>query len=206
MAEPSNKALQTDKGICHAFCTRKSHASLPLPLSLVVRQRWTGIDRHRAQEGMKSTWVFVMALALVFYGNGAAFIESFVNYPSWPLVGENEFTRFHQFLSPRVVTFLVIPALTGTLFTVLMLWFRPMAIPSWAVWVAIALQAIVWVSTATIQIPIQLQLSESGLSLELIDRLIETNWWFRRIPYAGCALLFLWMGATAVAGGDRRAA
>lgn len=155
---------------------------------------------------MKNAWVFVIAMALVFYGNGAAFIESFVNYPSWRLVGESEFTQFHQFLSPRVVSFLVIPALAGTFFTVLMLWHRPMVIPSWAVWAAIALQAIVWVSTAMIQVPIQIQLSESGLSLELIDRLIETNWWFRRIPYAGCAVLFLWMGVTAVADGEGRAA
>jgi hypothetical protein len=52
-----------------------------------------------------------------------------------------------------------------------------------------------WVSTATIQVPIQLQLSAHGLSVELIDRLIETNFWLRRIPYAICAGLFLWMAA-----------
>lgn len=46
---------------------------------------------------MKNAWVSVIAVALVFYGNGAAFIESFVNYPSWPLVGESEFTRFINF-------------------------------------------------------------------------------------------------------------
>jgi len=33
---PSNKALQQIKANCHVFCIRKSHASLPLPLSLVV--------------------------------------------------------------------------------------------------------------------------------------------------------------------------
>jgi len=76
-----------------------------------------------------------------------------------------------------------------------MLWSRPDAIPAWAVWVAIAAQVIVWVSTATIQLPIQNQLSEHGLSVELIERLIKTNFWLRRIPYALCAGLFLWMAA-----------
>ena len=156
---------------------------------------------------MRDRWIFVIAFALVFYGNGAAFIESFVNYSSWHLIGGAEFTAYHQFISPRILTFLVAPALIGTAFTILMLWARPVTIPSWAVWAAIATQAVVWVSTATIQVPIQLQLGEQGLSLGLIERLIETNFWLRRIPYAVCAGLFLWMAAQAIGGGvERRAA
>ena len=147
---------------------------------------------------MARRWVFVIAFALVFYGNGAAFIESFVNYSSWHLIGSDEFVAYHRFIGPRVLMFLVAPALLGTVFTVLMLWARPLVIPVWAVWAAIATQVIVWVSTATIQVPIQLQLSAHGLSLELVGRLMETNFWLRRIPYAVCAGLFLWMAAVAV--------
>jgi len=152
---------------------------------------------------VKGRWVFLIAFVLVLYGNGAAFIESFVNYPSWPLIGENEFTKFHQFLSPRVLAFLVVPALLGTVFTILMLWFRPATIPLWSVWAAIGLQAVVWTSTVTIQVPIQLQLSEDGLSLPLIERLIETNWWLRRVPYALCAGLFVWMASESIASDER---
>lgn len=144
---------------------------------------------------MSGRWVFAIAFALVFYGNGAAFVESFVNYESWHLIGETEFITYHRFITTPVLMFLVAPALLGTLFTVLLLWFRPVAVPLWAVWLAIGLQAIVWVSTATVQVPIQLQLSESGLSLAAIERLIETNFWLRRVPYATCAALFLWLGA-----------
>ena len=144
---------------------------------------------------MGPRWTFVIAFALVFYGTGAAVMESFVNYPSWRLIGADEFIAYHQFISPRVLTFLVAPLLLGTAFTVLMLWSRPAGIPGWAVWAAIAAQAVVWVSTVTIQVPIQLQLSDQGLSVELIERLIETNFWLRRIPYAICAGLFLWMAA-----------
>jgi len=147
----------------------------------------------------------VIAFALVWYGNGAAFIESFVNYPSWRLIGA-EFTVYHQFISPRVLMFLVAPALLGTVFTILLLWARPATIPVWAVWAAIATHVVVWVSTATIQVPIQIQLSQHGLSAGLIDRLIETNFWLRRIPYAICAGLFLWMAARAVGGGGQRRA
>lgn len=65
----------------------------------------------------------------------------------------------------------------------------------WAVWLAIALQAFVWASTAAIRVPIQIQLSANGLSLPAIDRLIETNFWFRRVPYGLCAGLFMWMAS-----------
>jgi len=156
---------------------------------------------------MRPRWIFLIAFALVFYGTGAAFIESFVNYSSWHLIGAHEFIAYHRSIAPRVLTFLVAPLLLGTAFTILMLWSRPPAIPAWAVWAAIAAQAIVWVSTVTIQVPIQLQLSAHGLSVALIERLIETNFWLRRIPYASCAGLFLWMAAQVMgASGERRAA
>ena len=142
--------------------------------------------------------VFLVAFALVMYGNGAAFIESFVNYSSWHLIGAAEFTTYHQFITPRVLAFLVVPAAIGTVFTVLMLWFRPDAVPAWAVWVAIGFQSVLWISTATIQVPIQLQLSADGFSLPLIDRLVATNWWLRRVPYALTAGLFIWMAARAL--------
>ncbi len=147
---------------------------------------------------MAGRWIFVIAFALVWYGNGAAFIESFVNYSSWHLIGSGEFVAYHRFIGPRVLILLVAPALLGTVFTVLMLWARPAVIPLWAVWAAIATQAIVWCSTATIQVPIQVQLSAHGRSLELIERLISTNFWLRRIPYAVCAALFLWMASKVI--------
>ena len=142
-------------------------------------------------------WVFAAACALVWYGNGAAFIESFVNYPSWRLIGAGEFPTYHAFIGPRVIAFQVAPALLGTACTALLLRFRPAAIPLRLVWVALGLQTVIWVSTATIQLPIQFELGAHGFSAPLVDRLIETNWWLRRVPYGACAALFLWMAGRA---------
>jgi len=150
-------------------------------------------------------WIFVLAFALVFYGNGAAFIESFVNYPSWHLIGTDTFLTYHRFIGPRVIAFLVAPAVLGTVLTIVLLRFRPAPIRLWSVWVAILLQVVVWVSTATIQIPIQLQLGAQGASAPLLERLMETNWWLRRVPYAACAALFLWMATRAIAAHERDA-
>ena len=124
---------------------------------------------------------------------GAASVESFVNYPTWPLIGANEFRAYHRALSPLIIGYMVIPMLVTTILTILLVWLRPASIPRWMVWLAIVLQLIVWISTVTIQLPIQGQLSANGLSLPLIERLRTTSFWFRRVPHTANAILFLWM-------------
>ncbi len=140
-----------------------------------------------------SIWLFLISFALVFYGMGASFVESFVNYPTWRLIGANEFRAYHQALSPLIIGYMVIPMLITNILTILLLWFRPASVPRWAIWLAVVLQLIPWVSTVAIQFPIQVQLSRDGLSLPLIDRLIFTNWWLRKVPQIINALLFFWL-------------
>ncbi|MEY2504753.1 MAG: hypothetical protein QOJ05_1298 [Verrucomicrobiota bacterium] len=147
-----------------------------------------------------SAWLFLITFALVFYGMGAASVESFVNYPTWPLIGANEFRAYHRALGPLIIGYMVIPMLVTTVLTILLLWFRPASIPGWMVWFAIGLQLVVWISTATIQLPIQGQLSADGLSLPLVDRLRVTSFWFRRVPHMANALLFLWMMSVSLRG------
>ena len=120
-------------------------------------------------------------------------MESFVNYPTWRLIGPNEFLAYHHALSPLIIGYMVIPMLITTLLTSFLLWFRPAPIPQWAIWLAVVLQLIIWASTVAIQLPIQMQLSRDGLSLPLINGLIFTNWWLRKVPQIINALLFLWL-------------
>ena len=150
------------------------------------------MDEKNISTGI-STWLFLITFCLIFYGTGASFVESFVNYPTWPLIGANEFRAYHHAFSPLIIGYMVIPMLIGTVLNLFLLWFRPVQIPMWAVLFAIGLQLVVWISTATIQLPIQFQLSADGLSVPLIERLIFTNFWLRRIPYAITSVLFLWM-------------
>lgn len=140
-----------------------------------------------------SVWLFLTTFALIFYGAGASFVESFVNYPTWSLIGSAEFRTYHQALSPLVIGYMVIPMLIATVLTMLLAWCRPAAVPRWAIWLSITLQMIIWISTATIQLPIQFQLSANGQSLPLIEQLISTNWWYRKIPQIINTILFVWM-------------
>src|SRR4051794_20358400 len=98
----------------------------------------------------RSIWLFLVTFAFIFYGMGASFIESFVNYPTWKLIGPNEFLTYHHGISPLVIGFLVAPMVFGTVLTGLLLWFRPRPIPSWALWTAFGLQIFVWIATVTI--------------------------------------------------------
>ena len=135
---------------------------------------------------------------------GAASMESFVNYPTWRLIGANEFRAYHRALGPLIVGYMVIPMLIATVLTVLLLWVRPASIPRWMIWLALALQLITWVSTFAIQLPIQGQLRAEGFSLPLVDRLQVTSFWLRRVPHIANAFLFLWMMSEALQGTTRR--
>ncbi len=141
---------------------------------------------------MKHTRLFLITFTLFFYVFGAAFVESFVNYPSWRVIGPNEFVAYHHLLAPRIVGLMVVPGVLGSLLTVALIWFRPAVIPRWGIWTVVGLHALMWTSTATIQIPIQAQFSAHGFSEELLTRLIVTNFWLRRVPSVIQAGLFLW--------------
>lgn len=140
-----------------------------------------------------STWLFLITFSIVFYGMGASFVESFVNYPTWKMIGSAEFRDFHQALSPLIVRYMVIPLIVTTVLTGLLLWFRPMSIPPWMLWSSLALQFASWISTVLFQLPIQFELSNTGLSINAVDQLIYTNFWFRRVPGLLNNVLFLWM-------------
>jgi len=140
-----------------------------------------------------SVRLFLATFCLIFYGMGASFVESFVNYPTWRLIGANEFRAYHNALGPLVIGYMVIPMLVGTVLSIVMLWVRPIQIPLGAILAAVILQLIIWVSTATIQLPIQFQLGADGLSIPAIERLIFTNLWFRKVPQVITSALFVWM-------------
>lgn len=129
-----------------------------------------------------SPWLIAVFFLLTFFSGGGATVESFVNYPTWLLIGETNFKAYHNALGPRIVLTMVLPYLASTVFNVLLFWHRPASVPRWAVWVTLGFAVLGWVSTAAIQIPIQAQLSETGFSREAIERLIATDLPLRVIP------------------------
>lgn len=128
-----------------------------------------------------STIVFSVYILLVFYVFGGGIVNSLVGYPTWRAVGPEEFVAFHKIDSSLIVPFFVIFAFLTLIPQILLFWFRPRVIPRSLVFLALFLNLIALISSIAIQIPIQLELSK-GFSLELIDRLIDTDFKFRKIP------------------------
>ena len=128
-----------------------------------------------------STIVFSIYILLAFYVFGGGIVNSLVAYKTWRAVGANEFPEFHQIDSSLIIPLFVIFYFLSFIPQILLFWFRPMVIPKWLVWLALLLNLITLVSTIIIQIPIQVELDKQ-FSLELIERLISTDFIYRRIP------------------------
>ena len=130
--------------------------------------------------------------ALSFYVFGASLMDSFAMYHTWRFVGPEDFSTMHIESGKRIVLFFVIPTLIMTVFLVLQFWHRHRAVSRKLVWVALICTIIPWLSTAFIQIPIQLQL-DHGKNVELLEKLIVTDW-IRVIPsFILVSVVFLMM-------------
>jgi Na+/H+-translocating membrane pyrophosphatase len=138
--------------------------------------------------------VFTAFIVLTFYGLGAGYLESFVNYPLWRIIGETDrWVEYHQALGPRILIVLVIPALVLLVITnVLLFFFRPDAVPRWTVAMALGLLLTATISTAVVQIPIQIQLDVAYERVAL-DRLITSSLWLRDVVGGVRAVLVAYM-------------
>lgn len=130
-----------------------------------------------------STPVFIAFIVLTFYGLGAGYLESFVNYPLWHIIGETDrWVAYHEALGPRVVVVLAIPALALSLIANGLLFVRrPPAVPAWTVAATLSLLLVSTASTVAIQIPIQMAL-DVAYDRAALDHLIWSSLWLRDIP------------------------
>ncbi|MDQ3749355.1 MAG: hypothetical protein M3367_10150 [Acidobacteriota bacterium] len=139
----------------------------------------------------KTYGVFIITFALMFYTFGAGMIDNYVIYPTFSVVGENEFVAFRHVFSPRIVALLVVPLILRFVFSVLLLWLRPKAIHLWHVWLFLFCQIVSWISTFAVQLPIQFEL-DKGKNPELIQKLIDSIW-LRTTMNIACAAIMIWM-------------
>src|SRR5258708_5911209 len=134
-----------------------------------------------ANKNKISNIIFSIYILLSFYVFGGGIVNSLVAYRTWRAVGANEFPEFHHIDSSLIIPLFVVFFFLSFIPQVLLFWFRPVVIPRWLIGSALFFNLIVLVSTITIQIPIQNKLDQK-FSAELIDKLISTDFIYRRIP------------------------
>lgn len=142
---------------------------------------------------------FLAMFALVFYLVGASFVESFVTYPTWRLVGRNEFPAYYHELASRIVRLMVLPGALEIPLSVALLWLRPRVIPRWPVASVVVLNLARFVLTAIAQTQVQNELGAEGVGAETINRLVRIDYLAQAASIAR-ALLYLWMMSLVVGG------
>ena len=106
---------------------------------------------------------------------GLIWFVQIVHYPLFDRVGSESFTAYSEAHS-RLTTLVVGPVMLVELGTaVLLVFFHPPQIPAAALWLGLGLVAVIWLSTALLQVPRHEAL---GLGFEAVTHqgLVTTNW------------------------------
>lgn len=140
---------------------------------------------------MTSNFVLIANLVSTCYMVGLIWMVQIVHYPLFAKVGAEQYESYqthHQSLTTLVVG---PPMLLELITSLLLLWYRPAGIPSWLIYFGIALLAVVWLSTAFIQVPCHEKLT-SGFDAAVHSRLVTSNW-IRTIGWTARGALAAWM-------------
>lgn len=99
-----------------------------------------------------------------------------VHYPLMKYVTIENFKSFHEQHS-QFISWIVIPLMLTEAFSLMYIAYYELASNKAAlIYTLIFLTTINWFSTFLIQVPIHTKLSHQGYSLQLIEKLILTNW------------------------------
>lgn len=140
---------------------------------------------------MSQNAVLIANLISTWYMVGLIWMVQVVHYPLFAKVGTEQYESYQT--SHQTLTTLVVgpPMLVEIATAVLLIWIRPVAIPDWLVYTALGLLAIVWVSTAFLQVPCHEKLT-SGFDASIHSRLVVSNW-IRTVGWSARGVLVAWM-------------
>jgi hypothetical protein len=142
----------------------------------------------------RNQWVLIMTVFLSVYGVGQIWLVQLSSYKLWAYVGAGEFQAYH-WAWWRSIWFVVMgPTVLVFLGSVLMLWMRPVGVPSRAIWLGFALEGLICLGTVIWWGPLMARLAnpETGLILPLYRELMLTRW-IRVALVTSYGLLAFWM-------------
>ncbi len=152
----------------------------PMVLQVFIAVWFLNIYMYGNKLGSRIIFTIVFCVALFTWGTG--YIEGFVAYPTWLMVGDTDWLAYRQAVSgPVFFSVFLIPGYLPLIMLIPMFWKRPLGIPKYLV--TIMLCAILWifVITAIYFVPdLQMEL-DKGYSKELIGDLIKYDFPLRGI-------------------------
>jgi|GEM_PF-551731 len=120
---------------------------------------------------------FFLLLVTVFYFYSACgcWLLQVMAYPTYLLVGKDEFVPFHVKSGQRLIPVFVIPAVLTCLASFVLVFVRPESVPVWAALIVAACSAVILGTTIAIEVPKHNKLDKDGKDDALIQQLIRDN-------------------------------
>ncbi len=141
-------------------------------------------------------YVLLAHLAATLFMVGVVWFVQVVHYPLFSRVGSKKFSLYSEAHS-RLTTYVVGPPMLIEAATALLLVFRrPEGVSLAATLIGLALVAVVWLSTALLQVPRHTALG-SGFDQRAWSWLVLSNW-VRTVAWSARGVLVLWMAARAI--------
>jgi hypothetical protein len=96
-------------------------------------------------------------------------------YPTYGLVGRDEFVPFHVEFGRRLIPVFVLPAVLANLGAVLLCFLRPPAVPLMDALIAAACSVVILATTMLVEVPKHIALDRDGKSERLLIELVNSN-------------------------------
>lgn len=132
-------------------------------------------------------------IATVFM-TGVIWIVQILHYPLFNMVGRENFAAYEA-AHTNLITLVVMPAMLVELILTAMIFFAPPAsVPSSLNWLNAVLLAVIWLSTAFLQVP-QHSILAGGFDEKAYRMLVNSNW-IRTVAWSAKAViaaLMVWL-------------
>ncbi len=138
-----------------------------------------------------AAFVLLLQLASTFYMVGLIWFVQRVHYPLFQCVGSDRFAAYERLHVTRTNPVVGPPMLVEAATALGLVALPPAGVPSAAPWLGLALLALIWLSTAFLQVPRHRELSQ-GFDAPAHRRLVASNW-IRTGAWTLRGLLLLWM-------------
>ena len=139
--------------------------------------------------------VFLIAnLALAFYNAGTIWAHEVDIFPSWRFVPEEAFHRLQAAHWRKLPYWVLLPVALALAGSIVLIWYRPVNSPVWAVWCAPAFQIASHALTALLWGRWQAKLSKDplGPASPWLTSILATHWIRTMLINAYAFTLFIW--------------
>ena len=122
-----------------------------------------------------TSWMVTIHTAATLYMVGLIWFVQWVHYPLMGEVGREGFARYEALHTQRTTWVVGPPMLLELGATAWLCWQPPVGVSAGLPWLGAGLLALVWLATATLQVPAHGRLS-GGFEADVHRRLVGSNW------------------------------